>query len=111
MTTYFPKWFSESDLDYLEKMKKYLLARIEYETTGDVALIPELNRYADYFVEANKPKDFNPFTENCLIKMEQEFESMAAALAENGIVNATDLTVFEFYSRVKYFEKKAQKNS
>ncbi len=87
-----------------------MLARIEFETTGDVALIAELNRYADYFLEINKPKDFNPFVENCLIKMEQEFESMAAALAENGIVNASELTIFEFYSRVKYFEKKAKKS-
>ncbi len=90
-------------------MKKYLLVRIEYETTGDVALIAELNKYADYFLEINKPKDFNPFVENCLIKMEQKFESMAAALAENGIVNASELTIFEFYSRIKYFEKKGKR--
>jgi len=60
-------------------------------------------------LEANKPKDFNPFVENCLIQMEQEFESMAAALGENGIQNASELTVFEFYSRVKYFQKKSKK--
>ncbi len=85
------------------------MARIEFETTGDVALITELNKYADYFLEINKPKDFNPFVENCLIKMEVEFESTCASLEENGIKGASDMTVFEFYSRCKYFDKKSQK--
>lgn len=96
-------------MNYLERLKKYLQARIEFELTGDVSLVSELNRYADYFLEANKPKDFNPFVENCLIQMEQEFESMAAALGENGIQNASELTVFEFYSRISYFDKKSKK--
>ncbi len=41
--------------------------------------------------------------------MEQEFESMVAALGENGVIDAGSLSVFEFYSRIKYFEKKSQK--
>ncbi len=73
-------------------------------------MLPEMMRYADYFLETNKPKNFNPFVENDLIRMEQEFESMAAALGENGVVNASELTIFEFYSRIKYFEKKAKKS-
>jgi hypothetical protein len=111
LTVYFPNWFTESDLNYLERLKKYLQARIEYELTGDVELIAEITKHADYFIEVNKPKDFNPFVENCLIQMENEFESMAAALGENGVTNASGLTVFEFYSRIRYFEKKANKNS
>lgn len=94
----------------MERLKKYLLVRAKFELTEDIELLTELNKHADWFMEYNKPKDFNPFTENCLIRMEQEFESMAAALGENGVINASELTVFEFYSRVSYFEKKAQKN-
>ena len=109
MTVYFPAWFTESDLNYLERLKKYLQLRVKYELTEDITLLAEIEKHADYFLEVNKPKDFNPFTENCLIKQEQEFESMAAALSENGIQNASNLTVFEFYSRVKYFEKKGKK--
>ena len=77
--------------------------------TGDIELLSEIVKYSDYFLEANRPKDFNPFAENVLIVMEQEFESMVAALSENGVVNASELTVFEFYSRIKYFEKKSSK--
>jgi hypothetical protein len=33
---------------------------------------------------------------------------MVAALEENGVKDAKDLTVYEFYSRVKYFEKKSK---
>ena len=93
----------------MEKLKKYLIARAKFESTGDPSYLSEIIKYADYFIEANRPKDFNPFAENCLIQMEQEFESMVAALSENGVVNASDLTVFEFYSRIKYFEKKSTK--
>jgi len=33
---------------------------------------------------------------------------MCAALEENGVKDAKDMTVFEFYSRVKYFENKSK---
>lgn len=109
MTVYFPAWFSESDLNYLEKLKKYLLARINFELTSDPKYMAEIIKCSDYFLESNKPKNFNPYQENDIIRMEQEFESMCTALEENGITNAKDMTVYEFYSRVKYFEKKSKK--
>ena len=70
----------------------------------------ELIKYADYFLEVNKPKDFAPYnSDNVLIAQEQEFESMVASLEENGVNNAGNLTVFEFYSRIKFYEKRSKK--
>jgi hypothetical protein len=69
-----------------------------------------MTRHSTYFLESNKPKNFNPFDAgNVLIRQEQEFQAMCAALEENGVKDAKCLSVYEFYSRVKYFEKKAKK--
>jgi hypothetical protein len=77
--------------------------------TADPAYLAEIVRCSDYFLEANRPRDFNPYRENDLIRQESEFENMCSALEENGVSNCSNLTVFEFYSRVKYFEKKSKK--
>lgn len=106
---YFPDWFAD-DLNYLEKLRNYLKDRIEFELTGDPELIPRLISYRDFFLESSAPKSFNPFnSNNDLVQLDQQFESMAAALEENGIANVSELTIFEFYSRVKYFEKRSKK--
>ena len=96
-------------MNYLEKLKKYLKAQINFELTQDPAYIAEIIKCRDYFLESSKPKSFNPFDKNNdLIRLEQEFESMCAALEENGVKDAREMMVYEFYSRVAYFEKKAK---
>lgn len=90
-------------------MKKYLLAQIEYNLTGDTKYLAEIQKHAQFFVDHNTPKSFNPYSpDNVLLSQEQDFESMCAALEENGVKDAGLMTVFEFYSRVKYFEKKSK---
>lgn len=97
-------------MNYLEKLKKYLIARVNFELTADPQYMAEIVKHSEYFLESNKPKSFAPYdTNNELIRLEKEFENMSAALSENGIQNASELTVFEFYSRVGYFERKTKK--
>ena len=94
----------------MEKLKNYLKKRIEFELTGDVAILPALYNFRDYFLEQSRPKSFNPFNnENELIRLDQQFESISAALEENNVSNVANMSMFEFYSRVKYFEKKSKK--
>lgn len=96
-------------MDYLEKLKKYLRTQIAYNLTEDPIHIDEIQKLSKWFLEHNKPKSFNPYDKNnSLISQEQEFENMATALEENGVI-ISGLTVFEFYSRCKYFEKKSKK--
>jgi hypothetical protein len=97
-------------MNYLDKLKGYLQARIDFELSGDPALLKPLLQYREFFLDANKPKSFNPFnSENDLVQSDNVFESMCAALEESGVVNPSALTIFEFYSRVKYFDKKSKK--
>lgn len=97
-------------MDYLEKLKKYLRTQIAYNLTEDPIHIDEIQKLSKWFLEHNKPKSFNPYDKNnSLITQEQEFENMVVALEENGIKDIYSLTVFEFYSKVKYFERKSSK--
>lgn len=41
--------------------------------------------------------------------MEMSFENLCTALEELGVKDPQNLTVFQFYSKVAYFEKKKQK--
>lgn len=91
-------------------MKKYIRAQINYNIDYDPKFLAEITKHSEWFLDRNKPKSFNPYNkENELIRHEQEFESMCAALEENGVKDAKELTVYEFYSRISYYDKKANK--
>ena len=63
----------------------------------------------DYFMENSKPKIFNPHDpHNVTLEHEKSFENVCISLNENGI-DTKNVTIFEFYSRVEYFEKKYEK--
>ncbi len=62
----------------------------------------------------DKPMSFNPIDPaNVLISAENSFEEVCATLQENGVNEPKQLTEFEFYSRLRYYEKKfkAQKDA
>lgn len=91
-------------------MKKFIRAQINYNIDFDPQYLAEITRHSEWFLDHNKPKNFNPYNkENELIRHEQEFQSMCAALEENGVKDAKELTVFEFYSRISYYDKKSSK--
>ena len=87
-------------------MKRYWLLRIELEQ-GDETVLTELYKIRDYFLGSMTPKNFDPFDSgNDIIKHDKEFEAMCSSMEEAGMNEAKNLTVFEFYSRIEYFEKK-----
>lgn len=97
-------------MDYLERIKKSIRAQINYQVTEDPKYLDEITKHSIWFLDHNKPKSFNPYNkDNELIRHEQEFQSMCAALEENGVKDAKELTVFEFYSRISYYDKKSTK--
>jgi hypothetical protein len=70
-------------------------------------LVNEIKAIDQYQLSLMTPKNFDSQDpENLVSKMEKAFESVCAALESNGVVNPKKLTVFEFYSRVYFFEKK-----
>jgi hypothetical protein len=58
-----------------------------------------------------KPKCFNPYDPgSVLMNSEESFENICTTLQENGIVDPKGLSEYEFYSKLKFYEKKYKKN-
>ena len=71
--------------------------------------INQMQDICEFFMEQGKPHQFNPrATDNILVKNEKSFENILASMQEAGI-KTEQLTVFEFYSRIEYFEDKYAK--
>ena len=57
------------------------------------------------------PRVLDPHNpENVIKASEESFEDVCTVMQENGVVNPKDLTEFEFYSKLRYYEKKHSKN-
>jgi len=68
-----------------------------------------LNSVCEFFISRQKPTIFDPNSEESdLIGNDRHFEELAASMEDNGVNSPKNLTVFEFYSRIVYFEKKAK---
>lgn len=69
-----------------------------------------LDAIYDYFLKRNTPLCFNPYDENSvLVHGEKEFEEICNSMEDSGIEGVKECTVFEFYSKVQFLEKKIQK--
>lgn len=63
----------------------------------------------EYFLDQSKPQVFNPHdSHNVILEHDKSFEAVLISLSENGI-NTEKLTIFEFYTRIEFLEKKYQK--
>jgi hypothetical protein len=53
------------------------------------------------------PKNFDSMdTDNYIKRIELSFESLCTSMEELGVASPGDLTVFQFYTKLTYFEKK-----
>lgn len=79
----------------------------KYLKTRDKALLPLIKVITDEQLDLIKPKNLDPQDKNNFIaKIELSFEGLCTALEEMGISRPKDLTVFEFYAKIRYFETK-----
>lgn len=86
------------------------MLRIELAENPNDKDAKALEEVYDYFLRRNTPLCFNPYDEkSILIHGEKEFEEMCNSMEDNGVENIKECTVFEFYSKVQYLEKKMQK--
>lgn len=57
-----------------------------------------------YFTAQAAPKVYGSSPDNILIRQRKQFEAVCTALKAQGIDDPKNLTTFEFYSTVEYFE-------
>lgn len=71
--------------------------------------LERMKNVCEYFMEQGRPKQFNPNAhDNVVIQHEKSFENILVSMQELN-VQTDKLTVFEFYSKVEYFENKYAK--
>jgi hypothetical protein len=69
-----------------------------------------LKEIYEYFLDRGKPLCFNPYDDrSVLINGEKEFEDICNSMEDSGVIGVRESTVFEFYSKVQYLERKIQK--
>lgn len=88
--------------------------KVVAEESGDkegVIMNEALIRSVDsYVISINTPKIFsNESEDNVLRGMDLSFENLCASMEEAGINNPKGLSVFEFNSKLDYFESKKPK--
>lgn len=71
------------------------------------ALQAELVLLEEFFLVQQKPLTFNPYAaENVIMEGERTFEAVCITMQEAGMHNAKEMTEYEFYSTILYFQKK-----
>lgn len=106
LETNFPEFFDQ-DVEHIERIREYEELRLRKYFGEDVD--KTLMLINEYFIGLMTPKVFNPYNENCvLVENDRRNENLINAIEENGL-SVKEATVFEFYSKIRYLEKRAQK--
>lgn len=72
----------------------------------------KLSKIDEYFTELNKPNDFNPqSTSNTIILFEKNIEQLISLLETNQIHKPDELSLFEFYGRLKFIKENTIKQT
>lgn len=104
----FPSYFG-ADINHIDRIREYELLKLRKylgEPVDDLLLA-----VTDYFITASTPKTFNPYDERCvLVQNDKQHEDLCNGIEESGL-NVRDATVFEFYSKVQYLEKRSRQNA
>lgn len=92
----------------MDKIRDYHSLNIREALGEDVKGL--IKAIEDYFVDKQKPWVFNPYEEDCILVInDKTFEEICAGMEDSGINNPKELTTFEFYSKIAYLNKKAEK--
>lgn len=94
-------------MNYFEQVKQKTLLQLKYLQSGDQKYVKQINAVTDYQLSMIAPSDFDGESrQNTINAMELSFESLCTNLEELGIQRPKRLSVFEFYSKIRYFKAK-----
>jgi hypothetical protein len=69
-----------------------------------------IKRIDEWQIAQIKPRNYNEFdVDNYIKRMELSFENVCASMEDLGVKDPGRLTIFQFYTRIEYFEKKKLK--
>lgn len=81
--------------------------QIKYIKSRDKTILESVDVITKSQLDLITPKNLNPGdTRNYIKTLELSLENVCTGLEEAGITNPKELTVFEFYAKIHYFETK-----
>lgn len=102
----FPEFFGD-DLNYLNRVREYLQLRCEIEIDPNNVNLQAMESVQAYFINEQKPHTFDPYEkENVISVSEQQFENVCNTMEDQGSHKPKELTEFEFYHKLRFYEKK-----
>ena len=97
-------------LSALGIMKKKADLQIKYLIDGDAGLLKAIVDSDNYLLSLMKPKDFDTNNYGSDInRIDSSFEKLCTTLEELGIHKPKELTLYEFESKILYFNEKNKK--
>lgn len=115
---YFPRRHSDSrGANVLSELKRQtlsildkVLADHEGREEDSINYEKTVRSIDDYLISRNPPGNFlDSSSENEIIRMDIAFQKVCTSMEEVGVKDPAKLTVFEFESKVDYYEDKAKK--
>lgn len=108
---YFPAFFNDEDtMEFYQHIKAKIQAIADTVTGQNTeAAERKLQEIDKYILQQAKPQDFDMDSpNNVAIRSDVQFETLCSVLEGNGVVNAGDLTLVQFYARLEHFKRANQ---
>lgn len=92
-------------------LRDRVISELKFITSGgEEAYLQTIKNVNDYFLGLITPRNMDGNTkDNVVIQFKVQFSELCVALMTNGIPDAETMTVFRFYSAMKFFESKKTK--
>ena len=88
-------------------LRDKVLAELRFVVSGEENYLGVIKNVNDYFLSLIVPRNMNGGDKgNVIIQFQVQFSELCIALMANGIPDPEVMTVFRFYSALKFFESK-----
>lgn len=80
--------------------------------TKDKVFLSQMDQVDQYFLRLIAPKNMDGMSaSNIIIQNKKEFENLCVILIDSGVSDPAKMSIFRFYSTLKYHESKKPKGS
>lgn len=112
MRVNFPEKFGDDSANYFHELARKVRLQCRYLVTGDKDTLEQIAQVDNWQVAQALPKNFDSTdVDNYIKRIEISFESLCTSMEELGVAKPGDLSVFQFYTKLTYFEKKKLKQA
>lgn len=105
---YFPEYFSDDALvNLLAQLQQKNALQLQYLLTEENAILPRVTEIEKHLLSTAAPQNFDlNDPKNAVYQHESAFEALCTQLEDAGAQSVATLSVFSFYHKVRYYDRK-----